>query len=295
MGVICSIFSIFSNILKDWAIQNRRQNVISNFKKQTFILLGLAGAGKSSLINSFNYVINLHGDSDTQWEEVAAVGAGSRQQTKKVKKYDGTCGMYSRLDYEDQGKAPGFIDLIGLPNQEFLSELMQCVVNGKIPDDTLLQDAIKKEDDDYRENLMRAHQEIKPEMAAWTILFIVSAKAALPDSLAKDVLAAVERVNTADGEDDKKRRAEIRVYVIVTKLDKLNPQKFRQDKLKEITRWAEQHLNVKSNRVFPVNNFTSDTDMVGGRWIPDRDKQQLTLRAFEILLTPTHSIDPFDH
>eukprot|EP00118_Oscarella_pearsei_P008798 m.47031 g.47031 ORF g.47031 m.47031 type:complete len:293 (+) comp33756_c0_seq7:199-1077(+) len=291
MGVICSIFSIFSNILKDWAIQNRRQNVISNFKKQTFILLGLAGAGKSSLINSFNYVINLHGDSDTQWEEVAAVGAGSRQQTKKVKKYDGTCGMYSRLDYEDQGKAPGFIDLIGLPNQEFLSELMQCVVNGKIPDDTLLQDAIKKEDDDYRENLMRAHQEIKPEMAAWTILFIVSAKAGLPDSLAKDVYTAVEGVNTA--EDDEKRRDEIRLHVIVTKLDELNPQS-RDDKRKEVTRWAAEHLNTARHRVFCVDNFTPENDKVGGRWIPDREKQQQILKAFDTLLQPPNSIKPYD-
>eukprot|EP00118_Oscarella_pearsei_P025775 m.308751 g.308751 ORF g.308751 m.308751 type:complete len:289 (+) comp44679_c0_seq1:107-973(+) len=279
---------------EDSEIRSLRQSVMNRFKGQNFLLLGQPGVGKSSIVNSFNYVINLHELPNSPYVEVATVGSGEIQQTVRLQKYDGRGKgrMYSELDLDGRQSAPGFIDLIGLPNREFLSDLIQHFVDGKIPHNTALKKALDADDATERQNLIDDNPDIQRDLVAWTILFVVSAASSeFPENLASDVLDAVSRVNEAEG--DEQRRADVRIYVIVTKLDKVQPARERQQRLKEMTSMAARHLNVNSDRVFDISNFTSTNDCKNGKWNPDNEKQLKILKAFSVMLVPAHSAEPF--
>ena len=176
-------------------VHHLREDLIDRFEKQQFLILGPPGGGKSSLVNSFNYVINLT-NPEAEYIEIAQVGASRGvAKTKKLTKYDFNRDMYAKLSPDQRRDAPAFFDLMGLPNQATLADVISKLADGKIEDGTNMMRALSEEDSSYRENLGREHREPQRPMAAWAIIFVLSIKAAFPDGLLHDVREAIEMVD----------------------------------------------------------------------------------------------------
>ena len=184
--------SFFRNINPvEKEISRVREKLIEEFDGQKFLVLGQPGCGKSSLINSFNYVINLT-DPRADYEEIAQAGASSTEHvTKRLTKYDFRRKMYVSLRGDRRKKAPAFFDLVGLPNQAALADLISKLADGKIEDRTNMLAAVSEDDPSYRENIGKEHRTPQKHMAAWTIIFVLSAKEPFPEGLANDIKEAM--------------------------------------------------------------------------------------------------------
>ena len=189
--------SFFRNINPiEREISRVREKLIEDFDGQKFLVVGRPGCGKSSLINSFNYVINLT-DPRADYEEIAQVGASSAGEvstetvTKSLTKYDFRRKMYVSLRGDRRKKAPAFFDLVGLPNQAALADLISKLADGKIEDRTNMLAAVSEDDPSYRENIGKEHRTPQKHMAAWTIIFVLSAKEPFPEGLANDIKEAM--------------------------------------------------------------------------------------------------------
>ena len=120
----------------------KRKKLLDSFNSQKYLMIGAPGAGKSSFINSFNYVMNLIFDEDVDYEEVAEVGGGKGfSKTQMFEEFSAELdeGMYSKMtDEEMRAKAPAFFDVAGIPNQSKYSALIQAMAQGKVEDDTAI-------------------------------------------------------------------------------------------------------------------------------------------------------------
>ena len=205
MGSLMSLF-IRKVLPIERKISQLREDLIEGFNGQKFLILGRPGCGKSSLVNSFNYAINLT-DPQADYEEIAQVGASTGEtKTRKLTKYDHTKNMYAKLRRDQRRKAPAFFDLVGLPNQGMLSDLISKLVDGKIEDKTDMLMAVSKDDSSYRDNLGREHRKPQKQMAAWTIILVLSVKEEFPEGLADDIKEAITMI------EDKKERCKERQH-----------------------------------------------------------------------------------
>ena len=65
-------------------VKQRRPRLIKYYDGQKILLIGKPGCGKSSLINSFNFVINRHVDEDVAYHEVCETSASAITETKTI-------------------------------------------------------------------------------------------------------------------------------------------------------------------------------------------------------------------
>ena len=208
-----SLMSLFVRHLHptERMISHLREDLIGKFDGQKFLILGRPGCGKSFLVNSFNYVINLT-DPQADYEEIAQVGASTGEtKTRNLTKYDHTTRMYAKLRRDRRRKAPAFFDIVGLPNQGTLSDLISKLVDGKIEDKTDMLMAVSKDDSSYRDNLGREYRKPQKQMAAWTIIFVVSVNEEFPEGLANDIK---EAISTIEGEKERCKKTALVILFI---------------------------------------------------------------------------------
>ena len=65
-------------------VKQRRPRLIKYFDGQKILLIGKPGCGKSSLINSFNFVINRSVDEDVEYHEICETSASESTESKTV-------------------------------------------------------------------------------------------------------------------------------------------------------------------------------------------------------------------
>ncbi|XP_065837030.1 uncharacterized protein [Oscarella lobularis] len=273
------------------SLSRRRKNLIERFDGQKFLILGRPGCGKSSLVNSFNYVINLV-DPRADYDEIAQVGASTGEtKTRHLTKYDFRKEMYACLKGDERRKAPAFFDLVGLPNQATLSDLISKLADGKIEEGTDMISAVSEDDPSYRENLGKEHREPQKSMAAWTIILVLSANEPFPEGLATDIKEAIGQI-----EELKERSKDLRIFAFITKLDKITDKDRRDQKVEDITQNFKMILNVPKHRVMQITNFTADDDYDTAKmkYRPNKNKELGILNAFGKILTRANCLDPFE-
>ena len=177
----------------------KRTKLLSNFNSQKYLMIGAPGAGKSSFINSFNYVVNLIFDENADYEEVADVGGGKgRSTTEMFEEFSAEIdeGVFSKMTNEEmRTKAPAFFDVAGIPNRSKYGKLIQAMAQGKVEDETAINPLLHKVDE--------APEDLEAELAAsseklmsWGIMFVVSLTdvSNVPDALAKGLADAVREL-----------------------------------------------------------------------------------------------------
>ena len=160
----------------------RREELIDSFSKQNVLLIGPPGAGKSSIINSFNYVVSLAADKDALFEEIAEVGGNTEEtKTRHLLHYDATVGgMYKALLESPNDKhrkkaqvAPTLLDTPGLPDRSDLKYLLQALVLGDIPIESDLEFCMSFKANNYK-HFMKSVSEKKVEAkAACAVLLVI--------------------------------------------------------------------------------------------------------------------------
>ena len=79
-----------------------RMKVIHLFESQQLLVFGFMGSGKTSLINSFNHVINLSVDKFAAFQEVGEFALSNRHVTLTYETFGPTKNMYHLLKRENK-------------------------------------------------------------------------------------------------------------------------------------------------------------------------------------------------
>ena len=120
-----------------------RGKVIDLFDSQQLLVLGLLGSGKTSLINSFNHVINLSVDNLAIFQEVGDFAPASTPVTLTYATYGPKRKLYNLLKESNPlvwERAPTFFDIPGIDSKYFdgekaighLSQLLNHIVRGQV-------------------------------------------------------------------------------------------------------------------------------------------------------------------
>ena len=176
-------------------VQRRREEVKALFQGQKLLVLGGDGHGKSSLINTFNHVIRL-ADPNVVYDEVARVGTAHNTTTIRLVKYGKEdSALFHGVENIAPSNFPVFLDTVGLPENEQISviELVQSLAQGKIKEDTDLQELLKASDINFKD--------LKSDdgMAAWSILFVGSIHHPAVVKLARNVGEASVKIEKETG------------------------------------------------------------------------------------------------
>ena len=143
---------IFPQMLKEMAKRKTKKLIEKHFCQSppTILLLGQLGSGKTSLINTFDFVINLSANDEATVSNYN-VETGDESQTEKLRIYRNLYKDYSEKAPKNK-RGPIFLDSQGLPrNAKFLRPLVMMLALGYIRVETNLNDVC----DDFMEGFRR--------------------------------------------------------------------------------------------------------------------------------------------
>jgi GTP-binding protein EngB required for normal cell division len=258
------------NILK--GVVERRLELIECFEKQMILLIGVPGCGKSSIINSFNFVVNLCFEDPTAFVKVADVSdAVGRTKTMQLKQYGPeTRIMYKKVPDEKRRKCPTFFDLCGLPNRCDIPvrRIIKGLAEGKFDVGSPIFNLLQQRTQDLPINEQRS------DMASWVVIFVVDACAEFPNVLAMETYEALDELErTGQG---------CRLFVVVTKEDKL--QEDKDEKLDAITNHIVAAFNFAEDDILKLINFLPNDRDERGEMKPILEKQSKFIDVFRRIL-----------
>ena len=174
-------------------IEKLNETLFDRFRGQKLLLLGERGHGKSSLINSFSFVVNLAANpTEAEFREYARTSEGNVSKTLHLRQYNKKNGLYSEQDNQEVLKrAPTFYDTCGLANRTNYSGFILALLEGRVAINTDLRELENKLPEDRDQEYI----EPKPENVPSTVLFVVSAMVPLGKNLMKSLLEALENLH----------------------------------------------------------------------------------------------------
>lgn len=250
----------------------KRGGLIERFDKQMILLIGHPGCGKSSIINSFNFVVNLCFEDPTAFVKVADTSdAAGTTKTKQLKRYGpDTRIMYKKVPGEKRRRCPTFFDLCGLPNRRDIPvrRVVKGLVEGKFKVGSPIFDLLQQRAQDLPINEQRS------DMASWVVIFVVDACAEFPNVLAMETYEALDELErTGQG---------CRLFVVVTKEDKL--QEDKDEKLDAITNHIVAAFNFAEDDILKLINFLPNDRDERGEMKPILEKQSKFIDVFRRIL-----------
>jgi energy-coupling factor transporter ATP-binding protein EcfA2 len=261
-----------------------RKEVVERFDGQKILLVGPEGSGKSSLINTFDTVLQLT-DPTYQWKEWAVYGPGKTDRytanptTFHYRKYH-TERLYQNLEKflgdTPPEKCPTFLDTTGFRRTGKIREddLLVNIASGNMPEDTELlsiMEGEKKCDDVITEQ--------NKELQSWSIVFVAGASIDFPKEIAHVCYAASEKLE--------RTAKDVRLFAVVTKLDELSPD-MRKTRLDEMQQEIEDTLAIPPTRIFHIRNITPEDVNEDETLKVDTDRRRAILRALNGILNPSH-------
>eukprot|EP00118_Oscarella_pearsei_P019437 m.206733 g.206733 ORF g.206733 m.206733 type:complete len:628 (+) comp39680_c0_seq28:171-2054(+) len=264
-------------------LEEMRRNLLDLFHLQRIILIGHDQCGKSSLINSFNFVVNLICSLKARYREVAHVSSLEvGESPPSVKKFSKTSSMYADLQKEENERfqtatlaGPIFADTSGLANNEKLlsAVLQECLV------DQYNKFACKGVDELYEGKIKRAFNSICSEKSQreWTILFVIPAttfrEKTYPESLAKKIVTSLRQYQHL-------YQSDVTFFIAATKVDLLGDEETATF-LKDIASKFCPIFKIGRHRIYPIANYIcEDRDLVFGEMERKLEKEVMIIKAF---------------
>eukprot|EP00118_Oscarella_pearsei_P027551 m.311143 g.311143 ORF g.311143 m.311143 type:complete len:249 (+) comp60965_c0_seq1:46-792(+) len=238
----------------------RRLELLQNFNDQKILLLGMQGAGKSSLINSLFFVAN------AKYTEEATVGSESRSKTRKFSKYSPTV----------EGKSITLLDACGLPPWRGFYPVVRDLVHGRIRRDSNVSDIlanILETNFDYSSYEAAkvdpdAQMDCVPSVALVLLNGAVDGANEIPEGFLHDVNVGA------------KSRPGLPVFVIATRCDEMMNDEMRKRNFEEVVR-----KNIECEGFFFISNYLPYYDL---RKYPEGKQLQLIEAFLEILREGLH-------
>jgi hypothetical protein len=272
-----------SNVEEDCS--RLEKNVIDHFEGQQLLIFGAMGSGKTSLINSFNHVINQSVNRSVEYQEVGEIADSQRHVTLTFQTYGHERNMYHLLKTQQPTqfeKGPRFFNSVGL-NAKMLdgdekiknmAKLLTLLISGKVEEFTEMLPLVDPEA--HLDQL--DHQLPVDKNRAWSVLCVQ----ALNVDFSSEIFKVVDSVERAS----KKNQGGIRVFIILTKADEI-PKEERQTRIQNyIDRVTEILVINRALRVHVIENYTEkDLNLDGSTNLVPR-KDLAILRAFNIILQP---------
>lgn len=186
-------------------VSSLRQTVFKLFQGQQLLLVGYAGVGKSSLINSINHVINLAVPM-VSYQEVAAIAAGEPDHgTLVYRSYSSDKEMYHALESgeltEVRRRAPTFFDVAGVVERLLQGDfdfknLLTLLVKGKVEEFTQMVEVFNHPDEKLEKFRKAGSMDCQ---RAWSMLCVVALSDGFPGKLLEHVAAAVKELCPLQG------------------------------------------------------------------------------------------------
>ena len=189
---------------KEKANDDLRMKVIHLFEGQQLLVFGFMGSGKTSLINSFNHVINRSVDKSAAFQEVGEFALSQEHVTLTYETFGPTKNMYHLLKRENKRQweqGPKFFDLPGINSKmvagqqriDQMAQLLTHLVRGQVKEFTEIVSLC-----DPAADLKGLDEQIRVDKRRpWSILCVLP----LDADFQTEILKIVDKVERASKQD----------------------------------------------------------------------------------------------
>ncbi|XP_062506667.1 uncharacterized protein LOC134183200 isoform X2 [Corticium candelabrum] len=225
-------------------VDELRKDVFKKFDGQKILLIGTLGSGKSSLVNSINYVLNLE-NPNAHYHEVAELSDSEAYHgTPVYRMYTPEKDLYHEVKdqnlLEDVSSAPTLFDISGVDEQLLdgdqldLKKFLLCVFQGKVEEFTDIIKIFNTPEELEKVAIQEAADDRRP----WSVVCVVSLAAVFPTKFYENVAKALRETKANQGGDT------------------LNLAEKKQ-KVQSYSERCKTTLNMSEGRIFEVTNYTS--------------------------------------
>ena len=188
-----------------YEVDELRQAVIKLFNGQQLLFVGTVGSGKSSLVNSINYVLNLKRSESVVYQEVARISAGEADHgTLTYRTYSSENKLFHELKemnlLQDPSRAPKLVDIAGINEQVLndgfdLKQLLIYLVTGKVREFTQMVQLFNSAGE--LEKISK--QEKVQANRTWLMICVISLEEPFPKKFFHQVAEALKKLCSEGG------------------------------------------------------------------------------------------------
>jgi energy-coupling factor transporter ATP-binding protein EcfA2 len=235
-------------------VKELREETYKRFDKQQLVLVGYAGAGKASLINTFNYATN-RGNGPVAYQDITEKETKKTGSVSVTYRSYGPAHLFRSLNATVQQRrlqraCPRLFDVLGLTEKLLksgfeLKSLLCHLVNGEV---TGLINVVSPFNSEQGLQKIQEQEVLNPRRR-WSMVCVISLTDPFPNDLLERVAESCKAIAPL--------QRGVGLYVVLTKGDLLQKD-LLWTRLEDYKKRCEKALTIPADHILVVQNYMSN-------------------------------------